>query len=144
MEVNEAQTSEKSKGYLCWICSAKGINYYHMHFDRDSKAGREVSKLYGGKEQKASGVPWLDAVGKGKLEMDYLVAGYPLWWVSLVAQLVKNLPANAGDTGLIPESRISSGEGNGNPFQYSYLENSMDRGAWWATEVAKSSTRLSN
>ena len=52
-----------------WICSAKGINYYHMHFGRDSKAGREVSKLYGGKEQ-VSGVPWLDAVGKGKLEVD--------------------------------------------------------------------------
>ena len=40
-----------------------------MHFGRDSKAGREVSKLYGGKEQ-VSGVPSLDAAGKGKLEVD--------------------------------------------------------------------------
>ena len=38
-----------------------------------------------------------------------------------------------GDLGLIPESGRSPGEGNGNPLQYSCLENSMDRGAWWAT-----------
>ena len=46
-----------------------------------------------------------------------------------MAQIVKNLPANAGDVGLIPGSRRSPGEGNSNPFQYSCLENSMDRGA---------------
>jgi len=49
--------------------------------------------------------------------------------------VVKNLPANAGDTGdsgSIPESGRSPGEGNGNPLQYSCLENPMDRGAWWA------------
>ena len=48
----------------------------------------------------------------------------------------KNLPANSGDVrdvGLIPESRRSPGEGNGNPLQYSCLENAMDRGAWRAT-----------
>ena len=39
---------------------------------------------------------------------------------------------NAGDLGLIPGSKRSPGEGNGNPLQYSCLENSMDRGAWWA------------
>ena len=47
--------------------------------------------------------------------------------------VVKNTPANAGDArgmGLIPESGRSSGVGNSNPLQYSYLENSMDRGAW--------------
>ena len=45
----------------------------------------------------------------------------------------KNLPANAGgvrNAGSIPGSERSSGEGNGNPVQYSCLENSMDRGAW--------------
>ena len=49
--------------------------------------------------------------------------------------MVKNLPANSGDTGdsgLIPGSGKSPGGGNGNPFQYSRLDNSMDRGAWWA------------
>ena len=57
--------------------------------------------------------------------------------------VVKNPPANAGDTGdagLIPGSGRSLGEGNGNPLQYSCLENTMDRGAWQATvhRVAKS------
>ena len=46
--------------------------------------------------------------------------------------MVENLPANAGDTGLILGSGRSSGEGNGNPFQYSCLENPMDTGAWQA------------
>ena len=53
---------------------------------------------------------------------------------------------NAGDQGSIPGSGRSPGEGNGNPLQYSCLENPTDRGAWYATVhgVAKSRTRLSN
>ena len=50
--------------------------------------------------------------------------------------MVKNPTASvgvAGDTGLIPGLGRPSGGGNGNPFQYSCLKNSMDRGAWWAT-----------
>ena len=47
--------------------------------------------------------------------------------------VVKNLSANAGDMGSIPESGRSPGEGNGNPFQYSYLGNPMDRGVQPAT-----------
>ena len=46
---------------------------------------------------------------------------------------VKNLPASAGDAGLIPGSGRSPGVGNGYPLQYSCLENSMNRGAWQAT-----------
>ena len=46
--------------------------------------------------------------------------------------MVKNL-ANAGDVGLIPGLGRYPGEGNGNSLQYSCLENSMDREAWWAT-----------
>ena len=62
--------------------------------------------------------------------------------------VVKNPTANAGDardSGSIPGSGRSSGEGNGNPLQFSCLENPMDRGAWWATVhgVAKSWTQLS-
>ena len=52
---------------------------------------------------------------------------------SLVAQRLKHLPAsswNAGDLGLIPGSGRSPGEGNGNPLQYSCLENPMQGGAW--------------
>ena len=53
---------------------------------------------------------------------------------------------NAGDLGLIPESGRSPGEGNGNPLQYSCLENPMDQGTWWATVhgVTKSQTQLSD
>ena len=47
--------------------------------------------------------------------------------------MVKNLPASAGDAGLIPESGRFSGEGNGHPPQYSCLGNPVDRGAWHAT-----------
>ena len=64
-----------------------------------------------------------------------------------MALVVKNLPANAGDardTGLIPGSGRSPGEGNGNPLQYSCLENPMNRGAWQATVhgAAKTGTWL--
>ena len=53
---------------------------------------------------------------------------------------------NAGDTGSIPGSRRSPGEGNGNPLQYSSLKNSMDGGIWQATVhgVTKNQIRLSN
>ena len=56
--------------------------------------------------------------------------------------MVKNLRANAGDLGLIPELGRSPGEENGNPLQYSGLENPMDGGTWKATVhgVAKSRT----
>ena len=62
-------------------------------------------------------------------------------WATLVAQLVK-FAYSARDLGLIPKLEKSPREGNGNPLQYSCLENSMDRGAWWATVhgVAKSQT----
>ena len=57
-------------------------------------------------------------------------------WASQVAIVVKNLPANSGDTGdvvSIPGLGRSPGEGNDNPLRYSCLERPMDRGAWWAT-----------
>ena len=59
------------------------------------------------------------------------------------------MPANAGnirDVGSVPGSVISPGGGLGNPLQYSYLKNPMDREAWWATVrgVTKSQTRLSD
>ena len=64
----------------------------------------------------------------------------------LGGSVVKNPPAKAGDSSSIPGSGRSSGEGNGNPLQYSCLENSMDRGAWWATVcgVTKSLTGLND
>ena len=47
--------------------------------------------------------------------------------------MVKNLPANAGETSSVPGLGRSPGEGNGSPLYYACLENSMDRGAWEAT-----------
>ena len=63
-----------------------------------------------------------------------------------VGSEVKASACNAGDLGSIPGSGRSPGEGNGNPHQYSCLENPMDGGAWWATVygVAKSWTRQSD
>ena len=74
-----------------------------------------------------------------------------MWWLGLGGgafpgvPVAKNPPANAGNAGLIPGSGRPPGEGNGYPRQYSCLENSMDREAWWVTvhEVAKSGTWLS-
>ena len=73
----------------------------------------------------------------------YLCLGFP------GGSVAKNLPANAGgpgDVGLIPGSGRFPGEENGNPLQYSCLENPTDGGTWWATGygVAKSWTRLSD
>ena len=67
-------------------------------------------------------------------------------WASQMAQVVKNLPSNAEDAALTPGSGRSPGGGNGNSLQYSFLENRMDGGAWWATVhgVSKSQTQLSD
>ena len=56
-----------------------------------------------------------------------LVAGFPH------SSVGKESACNAGDPGSIPGLGRSPGEGNGNPFQYSLLENPMDRGSWWDT-----------
>ena len=71
---------------------------------------------------------------------------YDTYGASLVAQMVKSLPAVWADPGLIPGSGRSPGEGNGNPLQYSCLENPTDGGAWQATVhgVTKNRTQLSN
>ena len=59
--------------------------------------------------------------------------------------MVKNLPVNVGDVDLIPGSGRSPGERNGNTLQHSWLENPVDRGAWWASvhRAAESQKQLS-
>ena len=66
--------------------------------------------------------------------------------MDVMGSVVKNLPANAGNPGSIPGLRRFPGEGNGNPLQYSRLENSMDRGAWHTAVygVTKDWTQLSD
>ena len=71
----------------------------------------------------------------------------PLWAVHVCMRVhfpggsvVKNLPSNAGatgDVGLIPGLGRSPGGGTGNPLQYSYLENSMDRGSWQSMDLQR-------
>jgi len=60
--------------------------------------------------------------------------------------VVKNLPANAEDTGFTPGSERFPGESNDSPLQYTCMGNPMDRGAWWATVygVTKTWTQLSS
>ena len=70
-----------------------------------------------------------------------------MYWASQVALVIKNLPTNAGDVrdaDSVPRSGKSPGEGNGNPLQYSCLENPRNGGAWWAAiyGVTQSRTRL--
>ena len=55
--------------------------------------------------------------------------------------MVKNLPVNAGDMGSIPGLGRSPGEGNGNLLQYFCLENSIDRGAFWAIVMGSQTVR---
>ena len=91
--------------------------------------------------------PWANIVGGHGFDLWSRKLPYPVGQLScLVAQMVKNLLANAGDPGLIPGLGRSPGEGNGYPLSYSCLENSMDRGARWATVhgVTNSQTRLSH
>ena len=73
-------------------------------------------------------------------------ARYDYSWASPVAQMIKNLPADAGDADSTPGSGRSLEGEYGNPLQYSCLENPMDRGVWQVTVhgVAKSRTRLSD
>ena len=89
--------------------------------------------------------PWLKQI-PGTFKNTYLPISCNR--ASQMALVVKNSHANAGDVrdmGSIPGLRRSPGEGNGNPLQYSCLENSMDRGVWQATVygAAKSHTQLS-
>ena len=100
---------------------------------------------------------WITKETQGTLVIPHLLTLDPRWLCVPLIQpsaihtlgfpgvtVVKNQPANAEDVGSIPGSGQSPGEGNGNPLQYSCLENSMDRGAWRATVhgIAKSWTWL--
>ena len=87
---------------------------------------------------------------KGKNVLQEVGRAYLLIWEMNLSggSVVKKLPGKAGDTGdggLIPGLGKPPGGGNGNPLQYSCLENPMDRGAWRPTvhKVAKSQTQLS-
>ena len=62
-----------------------------------------------------------------------MLFNYFAYWGFPGDSVVKNLLTYVGDVGSISELGRSPGEGNGNPLQYCYLGNLMDRAAWWAT-----------
>ena len=102
------------------------VNYCTFPLDKTCKSSSDI---------RAEGYRVLNAeMFMSALQLKY--SGLP-WWLS-----GKESACNAGDPGSTPGLGRSPGEGNGNPLQYSCLENSMDRGAWWATvhAVAKSQT----
>ena len=77
------------------------------------------------------------AVGRCESRLGFCTGSSPPFFAeeaSKVAQMVKNPPADAGDTGSIPGSGRSPGGGRDDPLRYSCLENPMDRKAWWATD----------
>ena len=66
------------------------------------------------------------------IQLGILISVLLLRWMGFPGgSVVKNLPANAGDVGLIPGLERSSGEGKGNPLWYFCLVNHMDRRTWW-------------
>ena len=81
-------------------------------------------------------IPWTEepgvpGVAKSRTRLsDFTFTFNTSLWASVGFSVVKNLPVNAGDLGSIPGSGRFPGEGNGNPLQYSCLENPMDVGAW--------------
>ena len=78
-------------------------------------------------------------------KIDYRISNFVSYWGFPGGIVVKNPPANAGGVGLIPGLGRSP-IGNDNQFQYSCMENAIDRGAWWAAVhgVTESQTQLSD
>ena len=96
------------------------------------------------KDNKKFPISSINITEKCEEEWPYTIAWYLCFWVFPGGSDGKETAYNVGDPGPIPESERSPGEGNGYPLQSSCLENSMDRGAWWATThgVAKNRTWL--
>ena len=117
--------------------------------DKDKYVTLKDPSVHGFVSSSASQWRWISLIfhfyGRSLFDsLSWVTLRLGLFWLIHRALVVKKLPANAGDTGSIPGSGRSPGEGNGNPLQYSCLENPIDRGARWATfhGVTKSRTRL--
>ena len=124
----------------CAFVATWGWNFTHSIYWTLSKF--TLSIVYSSQQlYMLSGISLISKWGLKKLSiLSRLPRGFP------GGAVVKESTSQAGDVGLIPEWGRSPGEGNGNPLQYSCLENAMDRGAWRATvhRVTKSWTQFSD
>ena len=139
-----------------WICGYRGeervgeiessIDIYILPCVKQTASGK---LLYGtGSPAWCSVMTWATGWGwweGGSRERGYIYI-YTYSWCNFPGGSDGKKFCSAGDAGSIPGLRRSPGEGNGNPFQYSRLENPMDRGAWrtMVHGVLKSRTQLSN
>ena len=82
---------------------------------------------------RCSKLSWNSSLIRLELRLDLNNQIVMLWTGPSCSSDGKESACNAGEVGSVPRSGRSPGEGNGNPFQYSCLENPMDRGAWQAT-----------
>ena len=103
--------NQREKRFNVWKCAFKAA--CRIHEPRSSKVSRESVSL----DVKC---------------YPYQLGGLPLWLSSKKSACSAGDRGNSGDVGLIPGSARSLGGGHGNPLQYSYLENPMDRGAWYS------------
>ena len=127
--------------YRHLVLVIKAFSLIKKHYDFTSSGHKSIQALW-------QELHWINTrkflQAKGNQDEEKYGQESHMWGFPRGA-VVNNLPANAGDAGdvgSIPGSERSPEVGNGNPLQYSCLENSMDRGAWWATfrEVTKSQT----
>ena len=106
------------------VCKKNGLN--SIHFKLSGVFSTNVlSNLI--KQSCMTNNPWILSNNTWTFPITYSLIRFPC------SSNGKESACHAGDQGSIPGLGSSSGEGNGNPLQYSFLENSMDREAWWAT-----------
>ena len=129
----ESDMTERLHFHLSLSCIGEGNgNPLQCSCQENPRDGGAWRAAVYGVSQSRTRLKWLSSSSSS--------SGLPRWLSG------KASACNAGEVGLIPVSGRSPGEGNGNPLKYSSLENSMDRGAWWATVygAANSQTQLSN
>ena len=104
---------------------------WHIHIRVDSLEKTLVLGGIGGRRKRGrQRMRWLDGI-TNSIDMTELLSTH--YWGFPRNSVSKESACNAGDQASIPGSGRSPGEGNGNLLQYSYLENPIDRKAWWAT-----------
>ena len=136
-----------------FFCTQKGAKFY-IDWNMKSLKDHQDSRKWGGKTQKNILVRWMALIksvfGCGSKSSKMVLPpgiSHASWnlkgnVISSSGPVVKHSPVSAGDTGSIPRSGRSPGGGYGNPFQYSCLDNPMEKGAWQATVWRVAESRM--